>query len=153
MDKLRKGIDNLKQKYRFYSPDKGQIEDDDFVIYKDTGKYKGTIGANYKSHIRNANRIVDFRDFNNHEDIIDYLDRYQPGKYKYLVMPDYYNPGANVPSKDRPLTPSEIKKLGEIRQDYPDNTSDDLDELAKEFGVDRDYLGKIWENQFTKTIK
>ena len=123
MDKLKAWIEKIKQKYKFYSPDKGQIEDDDFVIYKDTGKYKGTLGANYKSRIRNANKIVDFKDFDNHEDIVDYLDRYQPGKYKYLVMPDYYNPGASVLSKDRPLTPSEIERLGKIRQDYPDNTS------------------------------
>jgi len=56
-------------------------------------------------------------------------------------------------TKDRPLTPKEIEQLGKIRQDHPDNTSADLDRLAQDFNVDRNYLGEVWTNLFTKTIK
>lgn len=47
-----------------------------YVLYKDLGGFKMTDKANYDSRISNAHKVMDFKEFDNIDEILDYAEKY-----------------------------------------------------------------------------
>ena len=47
-----------------------------YVLYKDLGGFKMTDKANYDSRISNARKVMDFKEFDNIDEILDYAEKY-----------------------------------------------------------------------------
>lgn len=56
------------------------------IIFKDCFGYKVTDEQNYNSPIRNANKVIDCKDFDDAESIIDYFCKYVNAKKEDFII-------------------------------------------------------------------
>ena len=58
------------------------------IIFSDCYGYKVTDEANYNATIKNASKIIDCKNFNNAEDIIEYFTKYCNAKKEDFIVID-----------------------------------------------------------------
>lgn len=69
-------------------------DNNEYIIFKENGKWKGTPEENYNAWIRNANAILTFEGMRNKEDVIEYMNKYLGGMNNVRIIDSMMNDAA-----------------------------------------------------------
>ncbi len=142
-DSVTTFIDNINQELWYDIPfanmgddfKKASLDEEKYVIYKEFGKYKGTPESNYRVNHRDANKVQNFNDFDNPQEIIDYLIKYGSKKSKddYIVIDESKRQVTEDITKEYALAQELVDFIKDFDfYEYLDSMPFDADEAVNE---------------------
>lgn len=106
------------------------VDEEKYVVYQENGKIKGTSYKNYKSTVQNANEITEFKDFDNFNQVVEYLLKYTNLKREDIITTDFViEDSTNYREKfyknSKKVLEKKLKKLEDLNEKVKDENEEE----------------------------
>ena len=109
---------------------KDSVDTKKYVVYRENGKIKGTSYDNYVAPVQDGNKIIEFNDFDNLNQVVEYLLKYTNLKREEIattefVVEDSTNYREKFYKNSKKLLEKKLKKLEDLNDKVKDENKEE----------------------------